>query len=97
MTTPSLPESLRRAIGEDLQPVRPLPPVWMRLLAAIAVTATGLAIVVVFFNQFFLDGRGVPAPGFVLFTLGVEIQDFLLLLLVCCMKLFVVRQVLNVS
>lgn len=50
MTTPSLPESLRRAIGEDLQPVRPLPPVWMRLLTAIAVTATGLAIAIVFFK-----------------------------------------------
>ena len=50
MSTPSMPENLRQAVGEDLQPVRPLPPVWMRLLTAIAVTATGLTAVVVVFK-----------------------------------------------
>ena len=50
MSTDSMPESLRRAIGDDLQPVRPLPPVWMRMLAAIAVAAAGLALVMVVFK-----------------------------------------------
>ncbi len=45
-----MPDSLRRAIGDDLQPVRPLPPVWMRMLTTIAAAATGLAAVVVLFK-----------------------------------------------
>jgi len=50
MSAPFMPESLRRAVGENLQPVRPLPPVWMRLLSTIALTAIGLAIVVAMFK-----------------------------------------------
>lgn len=50
MNTPTVPEDLRRAIGDDLQPVRPLPPVWMRTLTAIAVAAAGLATMAVIFK-----------------------------------------------
>jgi hypothetical protein len=50
MNTPTVPEDLRRAIGDDLQPIRPLAPVWMRALTAIAVAATGLAIIAVIFK-----------------------------------------------
>lgn len=50
MSTESLPEELRLAIGDDLKPVRPLPPVWMRTLTAVAVAAAGLAVVVVAFK-----------------------------------------------
>lgn len=50
MSTPSIPESLRQVVGGDFQPVRPLHPVWMRLLAAIAVTAAGLTAVVTAFE-----------------------------------------------
>ena len=45
-----MPERLRREVAADLQPVRPLPPVWVRLLIAIAVAALGLAAVVVTFK-----------------------------------------------
>ncbi len=50
MTSHSLPDSLREAIGNDLQPVRPLPPVWMRTLFAVAVAAVCLGVVVVVFK-----------------------------------------------
>ncbi len=50
MSTNSIPESLREVISEDLQPVRPLPPVWMRTLTAVAVAAAGLAVMVVAFK-----------------------------------------------
>jgi hypothetical protein len=50
VSTPSIPESLRRAISDDFQPVRPLPPVWKRLLSAVSVTALGLAAVVITFK-----------------------------------------------
>jgi hypothetical protein len=46
VSSPSMPESLRAAISDDLQPVRPLLPVWMRTLTAVAVAAAGLAAVV---------------------------------------------------
>ncbi len=45
-----MPENLRRAIGDDLQPVRPLPPVWMRLLMAIAVATAALTLVMIGFK-----------------------------------------------
>ena len=45
-----LPDSLRQAIGNDLQPVRPLPPAWVRTLFAVAVTAVCLGIVAVIFK-----------------------------------------------
>lgn len=51
MSSPSMPESLRTAISHDLQPVRPLPPVWMRTLTAVAVAAAGLAAVVFLFKM----------------------------------------------
>jgi hypothetical protein len=50
MSSPPVPESLRRAISEDLQPVRPLPPVWMRMLTAVSVAVAGLAAVIVLFK-----------------------------------------------
>ncbi len=50
MNTDLLPESLRQAISDDLAPVKPLPPVWMRTLYAVAVAAVGLALVIVAFK-----------------------------------------------
>jgi len=50
VSTPSIPDSLRKAVSDDFQPVRPLPPVWMRLLTAIAVTTAGLTAVIVVFK-----------------------------------------------
>ena len=50
MTTDSLPDSLREAIGKDLQPVRPLPPVWVRTLFAVAVAAVCLGVLIVVFK-----------------------------------------------
>jgi hypothetical protein len=45
-----LPENLRQTISNDLSPVRPLPPAWMRTLYVIAVAAAGLSIVVAAFK-----------------------------------------------
>jgi hypothetical protein len=45
-----LPEGLRQTISNDLAPVRPLPPAWMRTLYAVAVAAVGLAIIVAAFK-----------------------------------------------
>ena len=45
-----LPDALRRAVAEDFEPVRPLPPAWMRALQAVAVAAIGLGAVIVFFK-----------------------------------------------
>jgi hypothetical protein len=50
VNTDLLPEGLRRAISDDLAPVKPLPPVWMRTLYAVAVAAAGLAVVVTVFK-----------------------------------------------
>ena len=50
MNTDLLPEDLRQAIADDLAPVKPLPPVWMRTLNAVAVAAAGLAMVVATFK-----------------------------------------------
>lgn len=50
MTTDMLPENLRQTISNDLSPVRPLPPAWMRTLYVIAVAAAGLSIVVAAFK-----------------------------------------------
>ena len=50
MNTELLPESLRQTISDDLAPVRPLSPAWMRTLYAVAVAAAGLAIVVAAFK-----------------------------------------------
>jgi hypothetical protein len=50
MSTDLLPESLRRSILADLEPVRPLPPAWMRTLKAAAVAAVGLALVIIIFK-----------------------------------------------
>lgn len=50
MSTDLLPDGLRQAISDDLTPVKPLPPVWMRTLYAVAVAAAGLTIVVAAFK-----------------------------------------------
>jgi hypothetical protein len=50
VNTELIPESLRQAISNDLSPVKPLPPVWMRTLYAVAVAAAGLTIVVTVFK-----------------------------------------------
>jgi len=50
MSTDLLPEALRRSISDDLEPVRPLPPAWMRTLQAAAVAAIGLALVIFVFK-----------------------------------------------
>ena len=50
MNTGSLPDGLRQAIADDLKPLRPLPPAWMRTLYAVAVSAAGLAIVMTVFK-----------------------------------------------
>ena len=50
MSTDLLPEVLRRSISDDLKPVRPLPPAWMRTLKAAAVAAIGLALVIFVFK-----------------------------------------------
>ncbi len=46
MSTGAVPEPLRREVSADLRPVRPLPPVWMRSLVAVAIGAIGLALVI---------------------------------------------------
>ena len=50
MTTRSVPDTLHRAVAADLQPVRPLPPVWIRTLLAVAVAAVGLGVAVAVFK-----------------------------------------------
>jgi len=50
MSTNLLPEALRRSISDDLGPVRPLPPAWMRTLQAAAMAAIGLALVIFIFK-----------------------------------------------
>lgn len=50
MSTNLLPEALRRSISDDLVPVRPLPPAWIRTLQAAAVAAIGLALVIFVFK-----------------------------------------------
>ena len=50
MSSDQLPQGLRRAITGDLEPVKPLRPVWMRTLYAVAVVAVGLAVAIVAFK-----------------------------------------------
>jgi len=50
VSTDLLPDSLRQAISDDLVPVKPLPPAWMRTLWAVAVAAIGLAVVITAFK-----------------------------------------------
>jgi len=45
MSNHPLPETLRRAIADDLDPVRPLHPWWMRAMLAVSVAAVILAAV----------------------------------------------------
>lgn len=45
MSLESLPNGLRKAIASDHQPVRPLPPTWMRTMLAVAIMAVVLAFV----------------------------------------------------
>jgi hypothetical protein len=46
----TVPEALRQAVGNDLTPVRPLPPAWFRTVQATVVAAFGLAAVVLAFG-----------------------------------------------
>jgi hypothetical protein len=50
VNTDLIPESLRQAISNDLSPVKPLPPAWMRTLYAVAFAAASLTIVVAAFK-----------------------------------------------
>ena len=50
MISDPLPDGLREAISNDLHPVRPLPPAWMRTLFAVAVAAISLGAAVVVFK-----------------------------------------------
>ncbi|MFV2073345.1 MAG: NrsF family protein [Thermoanaerobaculales bacterium] len=50
MNAETIPESLRRAIAEDFQPVEPLPPAWKRTLVVAAVMAVGFSIALVAFK-----------------------------------------------
>jgi hypothetical protein len=49
MTTRLLPDTVRKAVGHDIEPIRPLPPAWRRALfvvaAAAGVAAVGLTTV----------------------------------------------------
>lgn len=45
-----LPENLRRAVAADFEPVRPLPPAWMRTLQAVAIAAVALGMMIIFFK-----------------------------------------------
>jgi hypothetical protein len=48
VSSSSLPASLREAVSEDLTPVKPLRPWWMRTIYALVVSAGGLAVVIAF-------------------------------------------------
>ena len=50
MSTELLPDSLRRVISDDLGPVKPLSPVWLRALYAVVVAAVGLTLIVAAFK-----------------------------------------------
>lgn len=50
MSTELLPDSLRRSIADDLEPVKPLSPVWVRTLYAVAIAAAGLTLAVAAFK-----------------------------------------------
>lgn len=50
MTSQPIPEALRRAVADDLPPVRPLPPVWRRTLLVASVAAIVLAVAVAAFS-----------------------------------------------
>ncbi len=45
MSSQPVPEKLRRAVADDLAPVQPLPPAWLRTLQATGLAALGLALV----------------------------------------------------
>jgi hypothetical protein len=45
MSLESLPEALRRTVENDLRPVRPLPPVWLRTMMAVGILAVVFAFV----------------------------------------------------
>lgn len=51
MSPDAVPERLRRSVADDIAPVQPLPPAWMRTLKAAAVAAFGLGIIVVAFRM----------------------------------------------
>ncbi len=45
MTSGTLPPEIRRHIGHDLEPVRPLPPPWVRALVVLAWAVAGLLVI----------------------------------------------------
>jgi hypothetical protein len=51
MNPNSMPESLRQTIADDLVPVRPLPPAWIRTALAATLAMVGFAVVIVLFNR----------------------------------------------
>jgi hypothetical protein len=46
-----MPETLRRTVAEDLVPVRPLPPAWVRTLQAAAAAVVGIAAIIVLLSR----------------------------------------------
>ena len=50
MSTDLPPQDLRQLIADDLGPIKPLPPIWMRTLYAAAVATVGLAVVIFVFK-----------------------------------------------
>lgn len=50
MSTRPVPPSLRLAVAADLQPVRALPPAWLRTLGAVAATVLGFGAVLAAFK-----------------------------------------------
>ncbi|MGD9252866.1 MAG: NrsF family protein [Holophagae bacterium] len=51
MNPNSMPEPLRRTVADNLVPVRPLPPAWIRTLQATALAVTGFAAIIVLFSR----------------------------------------------
>lgn len=50
MSSNTVPETLRQAVGDDLAPVRPLPPAWVRTIQAAALAALGLVALFIIFR-----------------------------------------------
>jgi hypothetical protein len=46
-----MPETLRRTVADDLVPVRPLPPAWVRTLQAATLAVVGIAVIIVLFSR----------------------------------------------
>jgi hypothetical protein len=59
MTTDLLPDALREAVGDELQPVRPLSPAWQRTLV-VATLATTVAVIAIGTVAFRFDLGQIP-------------------------------------